>query len=107
LEAKKPNVLLLQELKGAEFPSAWFKDQGYESVSVTRKTYNGVAILSRSPIGIVSTTLLGDEADSHARFLEVLIQDIRIVNIRRTTSRRLYLSCEMGYRFGACQPRSS
>jgi len=81
LEAKKPDVLLLQELKGTEFPSAWFKEQGYDSVSVTQKSYNGVAILSRSPIEVVSTTLLGDEADSHARFLEVVIANIRVVNI--------------------------
>jgi exodeoxyribonuclease III len=81
LEAKKPDVLLLQELKGTEFPSVWFKEQGYDSVSVTQKTYNGVAILSRRSIEIVSTALLGDEADSHARFLEVVIENIRIVNI--------------------------
>lgn len=81
MEAKKPDVLLLQELKGTEFPSVWFKEQGYDSVSVTQKTYNGVAILSRRSIEIVSTTLLGDEADSHARFLEVVIENIRIVNI--------------------------
>ena len=81
LEAKKPDVLLLQELKGTEFPSAWFKDQGYNSVSVTQKTYNGVAVLSRLPIETINTTLLGDETDSHARFLEVIIDDIRIVNI--------------------------
>jgi exodeoxyribonuclease-3 len=81
LEAKKPDVLLLQELKGTEFPSAWFKEQGYHSASVTQKTYNGVAIVSRTPIEIVSTTLLGDEADSHARFLEVVIENIRVVNI--------------------------
>ena len=81
MEAKKPDVLLLQELKGTEFPSVWFKEQGYDSVSVTQKTYNGVAILSRRSIEVVSTTLLGDEADSHARFLEVVIENIRIVNI--------------------------
>ena len=74
-------MLLLQELKGTEFPSAWFKEQGYHSASVTQKTYNGVAIVSRTPIDIVSTTLLGDEADSHARFLEVVIENIRVVNI--------------------------
>ncbi len=50
-------MLLLQELKGTEFSSAFFKELGYESVSVTQKAYNGVAILSRSPIEIVSTTL--------------------------------------------------
>ncbi|RXH53827.1 Exodeoxyribonuclease III [Granulicella sibirica] len=81
MEAKKPDVLLLQELKGTEFPSAWFKEQGYDSVSVTQKSYNGVAILSRSPIEVASTTLLGDEADGHARFLEVVIANIRVVNI--------------------------
>lgn len=34
-----------------------------------------------SYIEIVSTTLLGDEVDSHARFIEVMIENIRIVNI--------------------------
>ncbi len=81
LEANQPDVLLLQELKGTEFPSAWFREQGYDSASVTQKTYNGVAILSRSPIEVIGTALLGDAADSHARFLEVAIDGIRIVNI--------------------------
>jgi exodeoxyribonuclease III len=81
LQTRKPDVLLLQELKGTEFPAAFFEELGYDSASVAQKAYNGVAILSRSPIEIVSTTLLGDEADSHARFLEVMIEDIRIVNI--------------------------
>ncbi len=59
----------------------WFKELGYNSASVTQKTYNGVAILSRSPLEIVSTSLPGDEADSHARFLEVMIENVRMVNI--------------------------
>ena len=81
LEARQPDVLLLQELKGTEFPEAWFKDLGYDSAAVTQKTYNGVAILSRSPIEVLNTTLLGDEIDSHARFLEVLVRGIRVVDI--------------------------
>ena len=48
---------------------------------VTQKAYNGVAILSRDPLKTISTTLPGDEEDSHARFLEVIINDIRVVNI--------------------------
>ena len=75
------DVLLLQELKGEIFPTDVFKDLGYESAAVTQKAYNGVAVLSRTPIQIVGTTLVGDDADSHARFLEVLIQDVRVVNI--------------------------
>jgi len=76
-----PDVLLLQELKAAEFPALLFQDLGYASASVTQKSYNGVAILSHQPIDIVSTTLIGDETDSHARFLEATIDGIRIVNI--------------------------
>jgi exodeoxyribonuclease-3 len=40
-----------------------------------------VAVLSRAPLEVVSTTLIGDEADSHARFLEVMIDELRVVNI--------------------------
>lgn len=81
LKARNPDVLLLQELKGTEFPAQVFKDLGYESVVVTQKAYNGVAIVSRHPIETMSTTLAGDEADSHARYLDVTILGIRVVNI--------------------------
>ena len=81
LSTHNPDVLLLQELKAAEFPSELFKELGYASAAVTQKAYNGVAILSRHPMDIVSTTLIGDETDSHARFLEVVINGTRIANI--------------------------
>ncbi|SRR6266568_355133 len=81
LSACQPDVLLLQELKGTEFPAEVFKELGYESVAVTQKAYNGVATLSRLPIETISTTLSGDAQDSHARFLETVIDGIRIVNV--------------------------
>lgn len=81
LASQQPDVLLLQELKGAEFPALVFKGLGYESVAVTQKAYNGVAILSRLPIETISTKLAGDDADTHARFLESTIDGLRIVNI--------------------------
>ena len=81
LKVHEPDVLLLQELKGTEFPSEDFKSLGYESVAVTQKAYNGVAILSRHQIKTIATALVGDDSDIHARFLEVIIRDIRIVNI--------------------------
>jgi exodeoxyribonuclease-3 len=81
LKTSDPDVLLLQELKGTEFPAAEFEALGYESVAVTQKSYNGVAVLSRHPIETISTTLGGDEADSHARFLETKIMGIRVVDI--------------------------
>jgi exodeoxyribonuclease III len=81
LKERTPDVLLMQELKGAEFPAEVFKELGYESAAVTQKAYNGVAILSRSPMQTLNTTLAGDELDSHARYLETTIDGIRVVNI--------------------------
>src|ERR1700733_9856314 len=42
LKAREPDVLLLQELKGTEFPSEVFKPLGYESVAVRRKPITGL-----------------------------------------------------------------
>lgn len=81
LDLRKPDVLLLQELKGTDFPTLLFKELGYESAAVTQKSYNGVAVLARQPMEVTSTTLLGDDSDSHARFMEVRIDGIRIVNV--------------------------
>jgi exodeoxyribonuclease-3 len=81
LERTNVDVLLLQELKGSEFPAAVFDELGYHSAAVTQKTYNGVAILARAPMEIISKRLLGDELDSHARFLEVMIEGLRLANI--------------------------
>jgi exodeoxyribonuclease-3 len=81
LRTREPDVLLLQELKGETFPAEVFKEMGYESVAVTQKTYNGVAVLSRKPMETINTTLAGDDKDSHARFLEIVIDGIRIVNV--------------------------
>jgi exonuclease III len=63
LQAREPDVLLLQELKGTEFPSEAFNSLGYESVAVTQKAYNGVAILSRHGSETVNRILVGDEVD--------------------------------------------
>jgi exodeoxyribonuclease III len=81
LKVQSPDVLLLQELKGTEFPTAVFQDLGYNSVSVRQKAYNGVATLSLHPIETINTTLAGDEADSHARYLETTILGLRVVNL--------------------------
>ena len=81
IKLQQPDVLLLQELKATEFPALVFQALGYESAAVTQKSYNGVAVLSRHPMETINTTLAGDETDSHARYLELTIEGIRIVNI--------------------------
>jgi exodeoxyribonuclease III len=81
LKEQQPDVLMMQELKADEFPALVFQALGYESVAVTQKAYNGVAVLSRHPMETVRTTLVGDDADTHARYLEMTIAGIRMVNI--------------------------
>jgi exodeoxyribonuclease-3 len=81
LGAQQPDVLLMQELKGEVFPAEAFTEMGYQSVAVTQKTYNGVAVLSRAPIETITTTLAGDDKDSHARFIETRIDGLRIVDV--------------------------
>src|SRR5271170_1173486 len=81
IKLQQPDVLLIQELKATEFPALVFQALGYDSVAVTQKSYNGVAVLSRYPMETINTTLAGDEADSHARYLEMTIEGIRMVNI--------------------------
>jgi exodeoxyribonuclease-3 len=81
VKAHKPDVLLLQELKGTGFPVGAFQAIGFHSEIVAQKAYNGVAILSQSPITVVSTSLPGDPGDSHARYLETVIKGLRIINI--------------------------
>jgi exodeoxyribonuclease-3 len=84
LQARKPDVLLMQELKGLEFPADDFRALGYESAAIGQKSYNGVAVLSRLPIEMVTNRLAGDDEDTHARFLETIIDTpskLRVVNI--------------------------
>ncbi len=81
LGTAQPDVLMIQELKGLEFPAGDFQSLGYESVFAGQKTYNGVATLSRRPQAVVLNRLPGDDADEQARYLETDIDGLRLVNI--------------------------
>lgn len=81
LASRAPDVLMIQELKGLEFSDSEFKDIGYDSVAESQKAYNGVAILSKHPVQIIGNILPGDRADEQARYLEVEIQGLRLINI--------------------------
>ncbi len=78
---KKPEIILLQELKGLEFPTAPFEALGYKIETVPQKTYNGVAVLARAPVKVVARALPGDDSDEQARYMEVEYQGVRIINI--------------------------
>ncbi len=81
LQSAEPDLLLLQELKGTDFPGLAFEELGYRSEAVTQKAYNGVAVLSRVPFETVCTSLAGESDDDHARFLEVRVAGLRVVNL--------------------------
>lgn len=71
LASQQPDLLLLQELKGLDFPAMEFDAMGYTSNAITQKAYNGVAILSKKPQKIILDSLPDDENDDQARYLEI------------------------------------
>lgn len=83
LEETKPDVALLQEIKTVpeDFPSLEISALGYEMAVHGQKSYNGVAILSRTPISDVMMGLPGDDEDTQARYIEATINNVRIASI--------------------------
>jgi len=82
LERVQPDVLALQETKlpDADFPIDAIKNAGYEVVFSGQRTYNGVAILSRSKATDILTDL-PELGDPQRRVLAAVIDDIRILDI--------------------------
>ena len=75
LRDARPDVVLLQEIKCLEeqFPTLEIGDLGYNVAAVGQKTYNGVAILSKSPIEVERRALIGGGSDDQARYVEAVI----------------------------------
>ena len=80
LAANPVDVLCLQETKqpDCDFPQAGLQAAGYYSVFSGQKTYNGVAILSRTPVNDIQMGI-PDFADEQKRVIAVTISDIRVV----------------------------
>jgi len=81
---KKPDILCLQETKvqDADFPLEAFAETGYHIAFRGMKSYNGVAILSRTLPEHVSSGFGDDEEhrDDPMRLMRVVIQGIPILN---------------------------
>lgn len=82
LEAAQPDVLAIQETKTVDeqFPLAELEAAGYNAVFAGQKTYNGVAILSKSPATDVVTDI-PDLDDPQRRILAATIDGVRVVNL--------------------------
>ena len=75
LREASPDVICFQEIKSVDenFPRLEFEDAGYNVVTHGQKGFNGVAILSKTPLEDVTPRLPGDDADEHARYLEATV----------------------------------
>ena len=85
LAANPVDALCLQELKltDEKFPHAALEAIGYSSAVFGQKTYNGVAILSRTPARDVVKNIMGF-ADEQSRVITVTLDapggEVRLVN---------------------------
>ena len=81
LSAQQPDALCLQETKVTDdaFPSAEFEALGYHLVVSGQRTYNGVAILSRTPLAEVVRKFDDGEEEPEARFLSARISGVRVI----------------------------
>lgn len=82
LDDRDPDVVCLQELKctEAELPRAELEARGYHVAVYGQKSWNGVAILSKSPITDVETDLPW-KGDPQSRGITGVIDGVRVVNL--------------------------
>jgi exodeoxyribonuclease-3 len=77
-----PDILALQETKldDPAFPLAAIQALGYQVVFSGQRTYNGVAVLARTPVTDVVAGVPGLD-DEQRRYLAVTVGELRIVNL--------------------------
>jgi len=82
-EMEQPDVACLQEIKCVDekFPAAEFERLGYNVAVHGQKAYNGVALLSKTPLEDVRKGLPGEDGDEHARYIEAVISGPRPVRV--------------------------
>lgn len=81
LKETKPDVACLQELRSPQerFPQAELAKLGYQAVWHGQKSWNGVAILAKGLMPVETRRgLPGDPEDTHSRYIEARVNDIRV-----------------------------
>ena len=83
IQAHDPDVLCLQEIKCEDeiFPREPFEALGYHVETHGQKTYNGVALLSKTPAEDVVRGLPGDGDDAQARFIAGTFDGLRVIDV--------------------------
>jgi exodeoxyribonuclease-3 len=72
---RSPDLVCLQETKCVDeaFPRKPLEALGYNVAVHGQKAFNGVAVLSKLRFDEVTPKLPGEDADDHARFIEVVV----------------------------------
>ncbi|WP_454855399.1 exodeoxyribonuclease III [Rhizobium binxianense] len=81
LQEDAPGVVCLQELKTADdkFPRRELERAGYGAVWHGQKSWNGVAILARDTLPVMTRRgLPGDPDDTHSRYIEAAVDGLLI-----------------------------
>jgi len=80
LAAHQPDVLVLQETKLTDdkFPHAVLTEAGYHPQWFGQRTYNGVALLSRTPADDIAKNIFGFE-DEQARVIAGTVAGVRVI----------------------------
>ncbi|PST82775.1 exodeoxyribonuclease III [Pedobacter yulinensis] len=80
LAEARPDVVCLQELKCQDdnFPEQAISDAGYQAIWLGQKSWNGVAILSKTGIQEVQRGLPGFANDPNSRYLEAIVNKMVI-----------------------------
>ena len=83
LEENKPDILCLQETKqdNDKFPHDVFKSIKWHSYHNGKKTYNGVAIISKKPLTDISSNIDGFE-DIQSRLISGTYEDVNNTKVR-------------------------
>jgi exodeoxyribonuclease III len=83
LEASSPDIVCLQETKcpDEQFPALALQSVGYHSAYHGEKSYNGVAILSKTGPRDVRASLCDEVVDPQARVIAATIANVRVFSI--------------------------
>jgi len=83
LQERRPDVLLLQETKcqDEQFPREPIEELGYNVEVFGQKTYNGVAILSKSRITDVQRGMRDEVEDKEARVIAATVDDMMLLSV--------------------------
>ena len=82
LQNHEPDILVLQEIKQVteKFPIDELRAIGYHAIASGQKTYNGVAVISKTPAS-EPVTDFPDLDDPQRRILASTVDDVRIVDL--------------------------